>query len=85
VAAVTTRIWYARGEAGEFTGEATYDDVSGHVDSIAATNTDSVPHDVIVTWKGQEFVTTVPAGQAMTYTPPANVKWGQDQFDIRTV
>lgn len=83
MATVSTTIWDVGG--GLFTGVATYDDVSGKIASIVATNNDAVPHSVIVTWKGQEFTTVIGAHSAVTYNPPANVKWGQDQFDIRTV
>jgi hypothetical protein len=85
MAVVTTRIWDVWGPTGEFFGDATYDDTSGKISKVVATNTDSVDHQVIVTWKGTDFPTVVPAGQAVTYNPPANVKWGQDQFDIRTL
>lgn len=85
MATVTTRIWDVQGERGEFYGTATYDDVTGKISSIVATNNDNVPHSVIVTWKGADTTTVVPAGQTITYNPPAAVKWGTDQFSIRTL
>jgi hypothetical protein len=85
VAVLTQRVWDVRGVTGEFYGEATYDDTSGKISLLHAVNNDSVPHTVIVTWKGQDFSMTVDPGVPHDYTPPNNVKWGQDQFDIRTV
>jgi hypothetical protein len=85
MATLTQRIWDVQGETGEFYGEATYDDVSGKISVIHAVNNDSVNHSVIVTWKGQEFTTTIFAHSTADYNPPNNVKWGQDQFDIRTL